>query len=169
MKTFLIIFFSMVSMKLFSQKKEFDAACKIIQALNATRFIDKRNTEIIIDNNVINGDIDVVLYLQGKIKCDTLEAIINNELKLKDYRDRLIKPLKDFDPKESKYFSWKALKRFKDGIKISFVKFDGKFLRVNAIIGKNIHSATIENTYIEYQFVFTGDKITQLDWVERKY
>lgn len=169
MKKFLIFILNIVSMTSFSQKGEFDVACRIIQELQSTRFIGKNYNKIIIDNNIADGDIDIILYLKGKIECDTLNDIIRNESRLKNYKDRLTKPFKEFDPKESKYFSWRALKRLKNGIKISFVKFDGKFLRLNALIGQNIFSNTVENTYIEYQFVFTDGVITQLDWVERKY
>ncbi len=156
----------------FSQKKEFDVACRIIQNLHSFRFTEKKYKKynrIIIDSNISDGDIDIILYLRGKIECDTLNDIINNESRFKNYYDRIVKPSKDFDPKESKYFSWRNLKNLKDGIKISFVKFDGKFLRLDALIGHNIFSNTIENAYIEYQFVFINGEIIQLDWVERKH
>ncbi len=167
-----MIFLSMVSMTSFSQKKEFDVACRIIQNLHSFRFTEKKYKKynrIIIDSNISDGDIDIILYLRGKIECDTLNDIINNESRFKNYYDRIVKPSKDFDPKESKYFSWRNLKNLKDGIKISFVKFDGKFLRLDALIGHNIFSNTIENAYIEYQFVFINGEIIQLDWVERKH
>ncbi len=86
-----------------------------------------------------------------------------------EFENSLLKPNLFFDPTTSKYFSKKHSKLNASGILISFVKFNGKFLRLNAKIGNFKSNDHLDYRYFEYQFVFIENNVIDIKWVEKKY
>ncbi|OYU66889.1 MAG: hypothetical protein CFE22_07170 [Cytophagaceae bacterium BCCC1] len=160
---YLILLFGSCNLK--GQIREFDKACDVIRSIHGGKI------KKIVVREKLNGN-DYFLY-NYYFKVKTLDEVSKAENIGKDivfFENNTIKSNIFMNLKDSKYYREKGLGKYKSAILIEFVKFDGKFLRVNAEIG-SFWKAKYKpsTTFYEYQFVF--DKyggITFLDWIEKK-
>jgi hypothetical protein len=160
---FFILLISYQSLK--GQIKEFDKACEVIRTIHGNKI-----KKIIVSEKQNDGNFDLYTYffklnfIQNMPDCKRLEE----ELAL--FEKKVIKSEVPINLKQSKYFRKKGLNKIKSAILISYVRFDGKLLRIDAEIGSFWKAKYKPSTSIyQYQFIFNSNgEISHLDWIERK-
>ncbi|OYU66893.1 MAG: hypothetical protein CFE22_07190 [Cytophagaceae bacterium BCCC1] len=160
----LLIVTLLIQYTVFGQVPEFDKACSVIVSLHGSHY--KKDKYIFLKNKPTGDDYYIRNYLITRMPQDTICDYLKYPTKFLSLEKEIIKPKIDIDLRKSKYFN-KKNKEFKKGILITFVQFDGRFLRVNADIGNYSSTNYVSNfSHYEYQFVFDiYGRITFVDWI----
>lgn len=160
---FSILIFSFFN--LHGQVAEFDKACEIIKSIHGG------NIKQVVVREKVNGS-DYFLYnYYFKIKpSDYISTVKDIAKDIVLFEKNSIKSDVFVNLKESKYYHRKGLGKLKSAILIEFVKFDGRFMRVDVEVGNFWKPKYKPSTSIyEYQFVFDQyGAVKYIDWLERK-
>jgi hypothetical protein len=162
MKKILFVFL-LFAQSLSGQQRQFDRACEVIKVIH-------NNNTLAVSEKVDNGDFILELYLfkLGLPSGYTEHKKSNdnsNELQKKVFKEGI-----PFNPTNSNFYSRKILEKQKYKTLVSFVKFDGRTLRVNVKTGIFKNPTVFPNiSFYEYQFEFDQySNLKQINWIEKK-